>query len=288
MILKIDNIDVEAAINNVRALLKTDKSVSSALAPALKAALDMLLLLVTLLINQKGLNNKNSNIPPYSDPNRKKVSKAKSARWSDGQKGSKGTNLSKVDNPWINFKAAGYETRQEIDVTISRFVTEYRTEVLEDSKGHRFTATFPEAACSVRKQHQGTLGPHAKRGREAMNMFGVIPSFQGVLCHDHWQPYYLYDCLHSLCNAHYLRELERAFEQDQQQWAKAMQTCLLDINAAVDDSGGILNVKTQGIGENTIGNCLQTQSMNAHRQCQRRTNAGGLNVQRLETCLSGW
>ena len=160
--------------------------------------------------------------------------------------------------------------------------------MLEDSKGHRFTATFPEAACSVRKQHQGTLGPHAKRGREAMNMFGVIPSFQGVLCHDHWQPYYLYDCLHSLCNAHYLRELERAFEQDQQQWAKAMQTCLLDINAAVDDSGGILNVKTQGIGENTIGNCLQTQSMNAHRQCQRRTNAGGLNVQRLETCLSGW
>ena len=87
------------------------------------------------------------------------------------------------------------------------------------------------------------LYPHEKRGREAMDMFGVIPSFQGVLCHDHWKPYYLYDCLHSLCNAHHLRELERAFEQDQQQWAKAMQTCLLDINAAVDDSGGVLNVE---------------------------------------------
>jgi len=87
------------------------------------------------------------------------------------------------------------------------------------------------------------LYPHEKRGREAMNMFGVIPSFQGVLYHDHWKPYYLYDCLHSLCNAHHLRELERAFEQDQQQCARQMQTCLPDINAAVDDSGGVLNVE---------------------------------------------
>ena len=74
--MKIDNIDVEAAIKNVQALLETDKS----LTPALKAALDMLLLLVTLLINQKGLNSKSSSIPPASDPNRKKVAKAKSAR----------------------------------------------------------------------------------------------------------------------------------------------------------------------------------------------------------------
>jgi transposase len=154
--LKIDNIDVEAAIKNVQALLATD----NALTPALKAALDMLLLLVTLLIDQKGLNSKNSSIPPASDPNRKKVSKAKSARKPDGQKGSKGTTLSKVGNPdevidllidrrtlpkGVSFQAAGYETRQEIDMTISCFVTEYRAEVLEDSQGHRFTTTFPEA-----------------------------------------------------------------------------------------------------------------------------------------------
>ena len=135
--MKIDNIDFEAAIKNVQSMLETDKS----LTPALKAALDMLLLLVTLLINQKGLNSKNSSIPPSSDPNRKKVAKAKSMRKPGGQKGSKGTMLSKVDNPdevidllidrrtlpkGISFKAAGCEIRQEIDVTISRFVTEYR------------------------------------------------------------------------------------------------------------------------------------------------------------------
>jgi transposase len=44
------------------------------------------------------------------------------------------------------------------------------------------------------------------------------------------KPYYHYKgCLHSLCNAHHLRELERAYEQDGQQWAKAMQDLLLDI-----------------------------------------------------------
>jgi hypothetical protein len=58
--------------------------------------------------------------------------------------------LSTVDNPdevidllidrrtllkGINFKGAGYETRQEIDITTSRFVTEYRAEALEDSQG---------------------------------------------------------------------------------------------------------------------------------------------------------
>jgi transposase len=82
--------------------------------------------------------------------------------------------------------------------------------------------------------------PHAKRGTEAMDEMGVLPYFHGTLCHDHWKPYYRYACYHALCNAHHLRELERAWEQDGQQWAKAMQTLLLEINEAVDKAGGIL------------------------------------------------
>ena len=82
--------------------------------------------------------------------------------------------------------------------------------------------------------------PHARRGTEAMNEMGILPAFKGVLCHDHWKPYYQYECLHALCNAHHLRELERAWEQDHQQWAKAMQTLLLDIRTAVEDAGGQL------------------------------------------------
>jgi len=85
--------------------------------------------------------------------------------------------------------------------------------------------------------------PHAKRGKDAMDEMGVLPHFSGVLCHDHWKPYYRYDCTHSLCNAHHLRELERAWEQDKQQWAKQMQTLLCEMNAAVHDAGGSLTTE---------------------------------------------
>ena len=87
------------------------------------------------------------------------------------------------------------------------------------------------------------LYPHNLRGTVAMESGGVIPLFKGVLCHDHWKPYYSYSCIHSLCNAHHLRELERAFEQDNQEWAKKMQNLLLKINTAVDQAGGKLSPK---------------------------------------------
>lgn len=86
--------------------------------------------------------------------------------------------------------------------------------------------------------------PHNKRGSEAMDDIGIIPSFSGVLCHDHWKPYYNYKCNHSLCNAHHLRELERAIEQDDQKWAKKMQEFLLFTNDYVNKSGGVLSKKS--------------------------------------------
>jgi transposase len=82
------------------------------------------------------------------------------------------------------------------------------------------------------------FAPHAKRGTTAMEAMGILPDFTGVLCHDHWKPYYRYACTHALCNAHHLRELERAWVQDQQQWAKDMQRLLLDIHHAVEAAGG--------------------------------------------------
>lgn len=77
--------------------------------------------------------------------------------------------------------------------------------------------------------------PHPKRGREAMDAIGILKHFTGVLCHDHWKPYYTFkECDHSLCNAHHLRELERAFEQDGQKWAYKTKKLLLEIKKAVD------------------------------------------------------
>ena len=86
--------------------------------------------------------------------------------------------------------------------------------------------------------------PHEKRGTEAMNEMNIIPRFKGILCHDHWKPYYRYDgCLHALCNAHHLRELTSAHEQDNQEWAGTMKALLEEINVAVHDAGNSLNKK---------------------------------------------
>jgi len=74
-----------------------------------------------------------------------------------------------------------------------------------------------------------------------MESGGVIPYFKDILCHDHWKSYYAYSCIHALCNAHHLRELERAIEQDNQQWARKMKDLLVQMNTAVDEAGGKLS-----------------------------------------------
>ena len=82
--------------------------------------------------------------------------------------------------------------------------------------------------------------PHSKRGSIAMNDMEILPYFKGTLCHDHWKPYFIYQCSHALCNAHHLRELQRVIEQDQYQWADKMQKLLLKINVATKAAGGQL------------------------------------------------
>ena len=339
--MKIEDIDVDSAINSVKELLKKESDLS----PALRSALEVLLVLVSLLLNRITLNSKNSSKPPSTDPNRKRTSKkGKSDRKPGGQKGHNGTTLEPVDDPdevtelkidlrtlpkGPQYQEVGYEIRQIIDIDISRFVTEYRAQILEDNQGNRFVASFPEgvkrpvqygfnlkanavymsqyqlipydrirdhfqdqihipvsagsifnfnkdayerlepfdqwAKTELAKSmlmHADETGiniggkrhwlhcasnasltlfyPHAKRGTDAMDEMGILPFFKGVLCHDHWKPYYRYKCIHALCNAHHLRELERAWEQDHQQWAKEMKALLLDIAKAVEDAGGQL------------------------------------------------
>ncbi len=339
----IDSIDVDATVRRVRELMEQEKNMS----PALNAVLDVLLVLVVAMLNRLTLNSKNSSIPPSKDSKKKRPPKKKrnpNGNKPGGQKGHVGTTLEpfsdpdevhviEIDRSMLpegNYREVGYDKRQVIDIDISRIITEYRAQILENEKGERFVATFPDKVTrpaqygvSV-KSHSvyisqfqlipynrvedyfrnetqipvsagsifnfnkeaflrlepfeqwlkihllnspllnadetgikiGTKGhwlhclsnagatwfyPHSKRGTEAMDEMGVLPNFKGKLVHDHWKPYFRYDgCIHFLCNAHHVRELERAWEQDHQQWAKQMQELLLEINKAVQDAGGIL------------------------------------------------
>ncbi len=78
---------------------------------------------------------------------------------------------------------------------------------------------------------------HAKRGNEATNEIGILPSYTGVSVHDGWKPYQAYTaCRHALCNVHHLRELTFVEEQYQQPWAKDLKDLLLEMQAATEQA----------------------------------------------------
>lgn len=340
--MKLESINIEAAIDKAKRLLKEEKGLSSGFI----AAMEVILILVSLLVNRLKLNSKNSSKPPSSDPNREKVKRKAGQRKPGGQKGHDGSTLEKVPDPDIiadleidrsllppgNYREIGYETRQVIDIDITREVTEYRAQILEDDNHQTYVATFPEevtrpvqygigvkvqavymsqyqlipyarveemfadqtsiplsagtvynfnecaydgleVAESIIKEkliespviHADETGvnidgkrlwlhsasndrwtfyqAHQNRGGEAIEEMGIIPQFNGTLCHDHWKPYFNYTCQHALCNAHHLRELQRAFELDGQQWAKKMQDLLIEMNQAVKTAGGQLSAR---------------------------------------------
>ncbi len=340
--MSIGKIDVTAALRNVEVLLRKDKSIS----PQVRAMMDLLVVVINLLLGKLGLNSANSSTPPSKDPHRQRGSKRKAKgkkRKPGGQNGHDGSTLQREENPDRfetievdrrtipsgEYTRAGFESRQVIDIEISKHVTEYRAEILQNAKGDQFVAEFPAGVTRpvqygnrVKAQSvymsQQQLVPydrirdyfadqcgisisagsvfnfnketfrlletfeallirqlivqlllhadetginvngkgfwlhcvsndrwtfffaHSNRGGEAIKAMAVLQHFRGILCHDHWKPYFQLMCLHALCNAHHLRELERAWEQDAQRWAKKMQDLLLEINAATAKAGGCL------------------------------------------------
>ena len=344
--MKVSGIDIESNIENIKQQIEADNTLS----PSMRTAMDLLLLIVTLLCQRLGLNSRNSSKPPSSDPNRNKKPKNNSDKNTGGQKGHKGSTLPLDDNPDVfhkltvdrellppgNYKDLGVETRQVIDIEFKRVVTEYQAQILEDEFGNRFVAPFPDGVNSRIQYGNGLkahavylsqyqllpydrireyftdqldiplssgslfnfintayakleetnalelikahlmnekvlhtdetginingkrqwlhnasslkwtyLSAHEKRGHDAMDAIGILPEFNGVMCHDHWKPYYRYESLHSLCNAHHLRELIRAYEQDGQVWAETMRVFLVKLNQEVNEADGILSQEKQ-------------------------------------------
>ncbi len=176
----IENIDIDATIKRVEFLIAGDKDLS----PATKSLLEILVLIITLLANRLNLNSKNSSKPPSSDPNRKKLGKKKSDKKPGGQNGHVGNTLKKIENPDKvkvikidraklppgEYKEIGYESRQVFDIDISRVVTEYQAQVLEDKNGKRFTAPFPEGITKA-VQYGAGLKAHSVY----LSQFQLIP-----------------------------------------------------------------------------------------------------------------
>lgn len=340
--MKFDGISINNVIQEAEDLIEKDKTLS----PANKATIKMMALVIKLLANRINLNSKNSSKPPSEDKKRKRGSTRKqSGKKPGGQNGHIGTKLKKVADPDVietikvdrrklpkgKYKEVGFVSRQVFDIEITRIITEYRAEILENQDGKRYVAEFPENVKAevqygtevknsavymsqyqllpynriqeqfadqmnlplsagtifnfnkeayellesfdeIAKQrliassliHADETGinvnkkriwlhtasnekwvhfkPHEKRGSEAIDEIGILPNFSGVLCHDHWKPYYKYEkCLHALCNAHHVRELTHAYEQDNQQWANNLKQLLFEINKAVEDAGGKLD-----------------------------------------------
>jgi transposase len=75
---------------------------------------------------------------------------------------------------------------------------------------------------------------HPKRGKEALEAIGILPSFQGVSVHDGWRSYWAYDCQHATCNVHFLRDLTFLAEELHQDWAAQMKDLLLSMKEAVE------------------------------------------------------
>jgi transposase len=77
---------------------------------------------------------------------------------------------------------------------------------------------------------------HPKRGKEAMNAIGILPTFAGVSVHDGWRSYWAYACQHATCNVHLVRDLTFLAEEQHQDWAQQMKDLLLCMKAAVEQA----------------------------------------------------
>jgi len=152
----VGNVNVTAALAKVEQLLSRDRSIS----PAVRGMIELLVTIITLLTEKLGVNSSNSGIAPSKDPTRPRGAKPKikeTTRKRGGQKGHPGNTLEwtaepdriepiAIDRRTIppgKYTSAGHDARQVIEIVITKFVVEYRAEILKDAEGHPFVAQFP-------------------------------------------------------------------------------------------------------------------------------------------------
>jgi hypothetical protein len=84
------------------------------------------------------------------------------------------------------------------------------------------------------------------RSGDAIESMGILSATAAVIIHDHYAAYDRFNqTLHSLCNAHLLRELKGLEEKNGLKWPVAMSAFLLALKKEVDDAGGKLGETRQ-------------------------------------------
>jgi transposase len=79
-----------------------------------------------------------------------------------------------------------------------------------------------------------------------MEAMGVIPYAKGVVVHDKFVAYVIYDhTLHALCNAHLVRELKGLMNRYGLTWPARLRDFLFPLIGAVNEAGGRLDESAQ-------------------------------------------
>jgi transposase len=154
-LMKFDKVIVDEALDKAEKALKNEQGLSL----AMRAMIEILILIIRTLTGKLNKNSRNSSKPPTADKNRKRGShQDKSNKKPGGQNGHDGSRLEKFDNPDKietiqidkrtlpkgNYRDIGFDARQVVDFQITKIVTEYRAQILEDSLGRQYVAQFPE------------------------------------------------------------------------------------------------------------------------------------------------
>ena len=82
-----------------------------------------------------------------------------------------------------------------------------------------------------------TQVPASQAGQGSFDAFGIIPFYFGVLIHDRWGSYFLYDQRkHQVCGSHLLRDLTFVIDSNNYRWARLMKKLLCEICDEVNKS----------------------------------------------------
>lgn len=152
-------LNISEALAQAKGLLESPE-----ISASIRALISLLVSIIELLTGKLNTDSTNSSLPPSQDPHRVRGSKRRGVvespkRKPGGQVGHKGETLEMVGKPDVVedlpidrrtlphghiYKQVDCERRQVIDIEISRKVTEYRAEIVEDECGNRYVAEFPD------------------------------------------------------------------------------------------------------------------------------------------------